>query len=280
MLLLLSSGEKTAMSGSAGSIMLRGRCALVTGSVSGLGYAIAESLAGAGANLVLNGLCDPGEGNSSAKRLAASMGTEAIFCGADLREVAHIEQMMREAAARFGKVDIIVNNAVVRNFSAIESFSTEAWNTALAVNVSAAFHCIRLAVPAMRAQGWGRIINVSSIYGSRGAENRIDYVTTKTALIGMARAAAIELASSGITCNAICPGTVPSPAILDRIANIAAAQGLSLAEAERDYIAPRHPTGRFVSVQSVGALVAFLCSPAGQDITGALLPIDGGWLAR
>lgn len=260
--------------------MLRGRCALVTGSVAGLGYAIAESLGRAGANVLLNGLCEAAEGKATAERLARATGSEAMFSGADLRDVQQIEQMMREAAARFGKVDIIVNNAVVRYFSAIENFSPEAWDTALAVNVTAAFHCIRLAIPDMRAQGWGRIINVSSIYGSRGVENRIDYVTTKTAMIGMTRAVAVELASSGITCNAVCPGTLPTPAILDRIAGIAAAEGISLAEAERDYIAPRHPTGRFVAMDSVGALVTFLCSPAGQDITGALLPIDGGWLAK
>ena len=260
--------------------MLSGRCALVTGSVAGLGYAIAESLAKAGAHIVLNGLCDPSEGQAAAERLSSATGVEVQFDGADLRKVSEIERMMTEAADRFGKVDIVVNNAVVRHFSPIEAFSTEHWETALAVNVSAAFHCIRLAVPAMRAQGWGRIINVSSIYGSRGAENRIDYVTTKTALLGMTRAVAVELAQTGITCNAICPGTVPSPAILDRIAAIAAERGVPIETAEREYITARHPTGRFVSMENVGALVTFLCSPAGADITGATLPIDGGWQAR
>ena len=259
--------------------MLSKKCALVTGSVAGLGYAIANSLAKAGAQIVLNDLCSPTEGQAAAERLAASTGKAVMFCGADLRRVPEIERMMHQASERFGKVDIVVNNAVVRHFSRIEEFSAEAWDTALAVNLSAAFHCIRLAVPAMRAQGWGRIINIASIYSSRGAENRVDYVTTKTALVGMTRAVAIELARTGITCNAVCPGTVPSPAILDRIAGIAAAQGISFEDAERDYIAPRHPTGRFVKMDSVGALVAFLCSPAGDDITGAMLPVDGGWHA-
>jgi len=260
--------------------MLKDRCALVTGSVAGLGYAIAESLAKAGAKVVLNGLCTPAQGHAAAKRLTASAGVEAVFDGADLRNVSDIERMMRNAAERFGGVDIVVNNAVVRHFSPIESFTVEQWNTSLAVNLSAAFHCVRLALPAMRDKGWGRIINMSSIYGSRGAENRIDYVTTKTALIGMTRAIAIETARTGITCNAVCPGTVPTPAIVDRIASIAAKAGISQAQAERDYLAPRHPTERFVALESVGALVTFLCSPAGQDITGATLPIDGGWLAR
>lgn len=260
--------------------MLSGRCALVTGSVAGLGYAIAESLAKSGARVALNGLCDPAEGEAAAEQLSATTGTQSIFCGADLRRVAEIERVMKDVADRLGDVDIVVNNAVVRHFSPIDSFSAEDWDTALAVNVSAAFHCIRLAVPFMRSQGWGRIVNVSSIYASRGAENRVDYVTTKTALIGMTRAVALELARTGITCNAVCPGTVPSPAILDRIAGIADQQGVSQDEAEREYIAPRHPTGRFVAMENVGALVAFLCGPAGADITGAMLPIDGGWQAR
>ena len=260
--------------------MLKRKCALVTGSVSGLGYAIAESLAEEGANIVLNGLCDARDGHAAAEQLAGSAKVDVLFDGADLRDVTQIERMMRDAAARHGAVDIVVNNAVVRHFLPIDRFTTEQWNASLAVNLSAAFHCVRLALPAMRERRWGRIVNMSSIYGSRGAENRIDYVTTKAALIGMTRAIAIETARDGITCNAVCPGTVPSPAILDRIAGIAAAQGISREEAERDYIAPRHPTERFVAMEHVGALVAFLCGPAGQDITGATLPIDGGWLAR
>ena len=260
--------------------MLEGKCALITGSVAGLGFAIAESLAKAGANIVLNGLCSKEEGQAAADALAQSSGRTVVFDGADLRDVSAIERMVAQAAARFGKVDIIVNNAVVRHFAPIEELTPAQWDTSLAVNLSAAFHLVRFALPAMRAAGWGRIINMSSIYGARGAENRIDYVTTKTALLGMTRAIAIETARTGITCNAVCPGTVPSPSIVERIAGIAQSQGISIAEAERDYIKPRHPTERFVSLENVGALVTFLCSPAGQDITGATLPIDGGWQAR
>ena len=197
-----------------------------------------------------------------------------------LTDVAGIERMFENAMRRFGPVDIVVNNAVVRHFSAVESFKTEDWNRSLAVNVSAAFHCIRLAVPAMRAQGWGRIINMSSIFGARGAENRIDYVTTKTALLGMTRAVAIETARTGITCNAIAPGAVPTPPLLSRIAEMAAGEGISAAQAEHRYVATRHPTERFVEPDNVGALAVFLCSPAAKDITGATLPIDGGWQAR
>lgn len=260
--------------------MLKDRCALVTGSVSGLGYAIAESLAKAGANVIVNGLCETATGEASAARLAATAGIDAIFDGADLADVSAIERMFANARKRFGGVDIVVNNAVVRHFSPIESLSTEQWNNSLTVNISAAFHCVRLALPGMREKGWGRVINLSSIFGARGAENRIDYVTTKTALLGMTRAIAIETALTGITCNAIAPGVVLSPAIVDRIDHLAESEGISRAEAEQRYLTSRHPTERFVGLENVGALAAFLCSPAAQDITGATLPIDGGWQAR
>jgi 3-hydroxybutyrate dehydrogenase len=260
--------------------MLEDRCALVTGSVSGLGYAIAESLAKAGAHVIVNGLCETTAGEDAAARLGAEASVDAIFDGADLADVSAIERMFADAHARFGGVDIVVNNAVVRHFSPVESLSTEQWNNSLAVNLSAAFHCTRLALPGMRKKNWGRIINLSSIFGARGAENRVDYVTTKTALLGLTRAVAIETALTGITCNAIAPGVVPSPAIVERISRIAATEGISDAEAEHRYLAARHPTERFVGLENVGALAAFLCSPAARDITGATLPIDGGWQAR
>ena len=260
--------------------MLEGRTALVTGSVAGLGHAMARGLAAQGAAVLLNGLCRPGEGEAAAAALAAETGAEVAFDGADLADVSQIEAMMARALGRFGRVDIVVNNAVIRHFQPVEAFATAEWDRSIAVNLSAAFHLVRLALPGMKAGGWGRIVNLSSIYGARGAENRIDYVTTKTALIGMTRAIAVETARTGITCNAVCPGTVPSPAIVERIAAIAAAAGVPQQEAERDYLAPRHPTGRFVALESVAALVVFLCSPAGADMTGSVVPIDGGWLAR
>jgi 3-hydroxybutyrate dehydrogenase len=258
-------------------MMLKGKCALVTGAVAGLGYAIAESLAEAGANVVLNALSDPGTGETAASKLTKTHNVTAVFDGADLRDVHAIERMIASAQQRFGGVDILVNNAVVRHFKRAEDFTAAEWDTSIAVNLSAAFHCARLTIPSMRARRWGRIINIASIYGSRAAENRIDYVTTKTALIGMARAIGIETAQTGITCNAVCPGTVKSPAIVQRIAALAAEQKIPLEQAEHDYITVRHPTGRFVDLKSVGAMVLFLCSPAGADITGTALPIDGGW---
>lgn len=258
---------------------LAGRTALVTGSVAGLGYAIARALAAEGANLVLNGLCPPAEGEAAAAALAAETGAAAVFDPADLRDPAEIARMTEAAAARFGGVDIVVNNAVVRHFAAVEDLSPADWDMEIAVNLSAAFHLARLTLPGMKRRGWGRIVNLASVFAQRGAAERVGYVTTKTALLGLTRAIAAETAKTGVTCNAISPGTVPSPAILERIAASAAASGREEAEVAAEYVAARHPTGRFVAMESVGALAAFLCGPAGADITGANLAVDGGWTA-
>lgn len=258
--------------------MNAGRTALVTGSVSGLGRAVADSLAMAGARVVVHGL--PSElGSDTAREIAAAHNVEVCFEPADLSERIGVEDLVDRLTKRFGHIDIVVNNAVTRHFSPVDSFDPDAWDKSLAVNLTSAFHLARLLVPGMKRVGWGRIVNMASVYGFRGAENRIDYVTTKTALLGMTRALAIELAQNGITCNAICPGTVASPAILERISKIAVDQGISREEAAATYIATRHPTRRFVKAESVGAMVAFLCTSAGDDITGTSLPVDGGWLA-
>lgn len=258
---------------------LAGRTALVTGSVAGLGHAIARALAAEGANLVLHGLAPPGAGEDAARALAAETGSEVVFDAADLRSVAEIGRMAEAATQRFGGVDILVNNAVVRHFAAVEDLAPADWDEEIAVNLSAAFHLARLTLPGMKRRGWGRILNVSSVFGARGAADRVGYVTTKTALLGLTRAIAIETARTGVTCNAIGPGTVPSPAILDRIAATAAETGRDVDAVAADYVAARHPTARFVALDSVGALAAFLCGPAGADITGATLPVDGGWTA-
>jgi 3-hydroxybutyrate dehydrogenase len=254
--------------------MLTGKWALVTGAASGLGLAVAESLAGAGANIVLHDLVEP---ELSKDHLRSRFDVDMISIGADLSQRSSIETMMDELLGRLGAIDILVNNAVVRHFAPVEDFAPERWEEALAVNLSAPFHLIRLALPAMKKRGWGRIINMASIYSTRAVANRIDYVTTKTAILGMTRAVAIETTTSGITCNAICPGTLPTPAIQEKIASIAASEGRTIDESTRDYLAVRQPTGRFVAMEGVGAMAVFLSSPAAQDITGATLPIDGGW---
>jgi Dehydrogenases with different specificities (related to short-chain alcohol dehydrogenases) len=254
--------------------MLKGKWALVTGATSGLGLAVAESLAGAGANIVLHDLVEP---KQSSDRLRSRFDVDTVSIGADLSQRLSIETMMADLLGRLGAIDILVNNAVVRHVAPVEDFAPERWEEALAVNLSAPFHLIRLALPAMKKRGWGRIINMASIYATRAVADRIDYVTTKTAILGMTRAVAIETTTSGITCNALCPGTLPTPAIQEKIASIAAGEGRTIDESTRDYLAARQPTGRFVAMEGVGALVVFLCSPVARDITGATLPIDGGW---
>ncbi|MFW7342008.1 3-hydroxybutyrate dehydrogenase [Pollutimonas sp. H1-120] len=260
-------------------MMLENKCALITGSIRGLGYAIAEDLAMAGCDIVLHGLEPEDLAADAADRLRRTSGRDVLLSRADLARVDQIEELMAAAQRQFGRVDIVVNNAVVRHFSPAEELPAVHWDESIAVNLSAAFHTCRLAIPGMRKRAWGRIINMSSVYGSSAAANRVGYVTTKTGLIGMTRAIALETATSGITCNAVCPGTVPTPAILERIADIAAKAGVSQERATHDYLAERQPTGRFVAMQSVAAMVRFLCSEAGRDITGSVLPIDGGWTA-
>jgi 3-hydroxybutyrate dehydrogenase len=242
---------------------LAGKRALVTGSTQGLGLAVARRLAAAGCDIVLHGLGTPPE-----------LGVRCEYSPADLRNPSAIEEMMA-----LGPIDILVNNAVVRHVAAIESMPQDDWDQDLAVNLSAAFHTIRLALPGMKSRNWGRIVNVSSIYGLVGATNRVGYVTTKTALLGLTRAVALETAGYDITCNAVCPGTSATPVHEASLETLRQTQSLERDEAERLLLAGKQPTGRLISPDGVAELVALLCSPESRDITGAAIPIDGGWSA-
>jgi 3-hydroxybutyrate dehydrogenase len=254
---------------------LHGECALITG--GGPGRIVAEHFASKGRNVVLNGVVPESEMTRSVAELERANAIKARYDRADLRKPDEIAAMMQRAFAAFGAVDILVNNAVVRHFSPVETFPVERWDEALAVNISAVFHAIRLALPSMREQGWGRIINVASPYSFIAVANRIDYVTTKTALLGLTRTVALETAGEDITCNAVAPATLPTPAIEGKIRGIAEHQGISVDVATRDYLAERQPGGRFVSMQSVAALMGFLCGPHSRDISGAAIPLDCGW---
>jgi len=258
---------------------LKGKCALITGSVGGLGLAAAKRFAAAGCNIVLSGLADP-EAIALAGAGIEAHGVRTLYSSADLRRPREIEQMFRDTEAAFGGVDILVNNAVVRCAAPVEEFPVAAWDEGIAVNLSAAFHTIRLALPGMRKRGWGRIINVSSIYALIGAANRVNYVTSKTALIGLTRAVALETLGANITCNAVCPGSVLTPvheaAILKMMGEEGNA-GLSRAEAERRFHAGKQPSGRFIAAEDVADLMVFLCGPGSRDINGAALPIEGAW---
>ena len=236
---------------------LAGKTALITGSTQGLGLAAAKRFSDAGCKIIPNGFSD------------------GKFVGADLSKPAEIEAMIHAA----GPIDILVNNAVVRHAAPVETFDVDRWNESLAVNLSAAFHTIRLALPSMKARGWGRIINISSIYGQRGAANRIGYVTTKTALLGMTRAVALEVVGTGVTCNAVCPGTTETPVHDATIDALMKAEGLSRTDAERKFLAGKQPTGRIIAADDVAAMLLFLCGPASNDINGSIFPIDAAWSA-
>jgi len=256
---------------------LDGKCALITGSVRGLGLAAAERLAAHGCHLVLNGFEADENVERLRARLAQAHGVTVLYHPADLRHPDQIEAMVAAGASACGSVDIVVNNAVVRHTAPVEAFDVARWDEGLAVNLSAAFHTIRLAVPHMKRLGWGRIVNVSSIYGLRGAPNRVGYVTTKTALIGLTRAVAMDTVGHGITCNAVCPGTSETPIHEASLAALMAAEQLPRDEAERRFLSTKQPSGRLVSAAQVAALIAFLCGPEAGDITGAAVPVDGGW---
>jgi 3-hydroxybutyrate dehydrogenase len=258
---------------------MKGKTALVTGSAAGLGFAIAEGLVQAGCQVVLHGI-EPAESvQPQQAELERRHGSSVAYVNADLADVAAIERMVLDLKSRHGGIDILVNNAVTRHFAPLADFPVESWDRALAVNLSAAFHTIRLSLPWMRERGWGRIFNMTSVYGMRAVANRIDYVTTKTALIGLTRAVALETINQGITCNAICPGAVLTPASELRIDAVMGETGLDREHATRRFLAGKQPIERFVAPEHIAELVLFLCGAAGRDITGAVLPVEGGWLA-
>jgi 3-hydroxybutyrate dehydrogenase len=251
----------------------------LTGSTGGLGFAIAEGLAMAGCRIMLNGLETPATVERRRAELEKRSDVSIGYREADVGELSGVEDLIETCLERFGSVDILVNNAVVRHFSPIVDFPVEHWNAALAVNVSAAFHAIRLALPHMRTGNFGRIFNMTSVYGMRGTVNRVDYVTTKAALLGLTRAVALENLEYDVTCHSICPGSILTPGTEARVHQIMSEQGLPRDAAERAFLQGKQPTGRFVSAQSVTDLLIFLCGPVARGMTGAVLPVEAGWLA-
>lgn len=249
---------------------LTGKTALVTGSTSGIGAGIAGALAGAGARVILNGFGDP----EAIETLCARLGGR--YLAADLA----IPGQIRDLMAAAGPVDILVNNAGVQHVAPVEEFPEDRWDALLAINLTASFHTIRHAVAGMKQRGWGRIINIASTHGLSASRNKSAYVASKHGLVGLTRAVALETAGTGVTCNAICPGWVLTPLVEKQVAARAAETGLSLAEAQVSLVAEKTPSGQFVTPEQVGAFAVFLCSPAADQITGAPLSIDGGWMAQ
>lgn len=258
---------------------LRGRRALVTGSTGGLGLTMARGLARAGCDIVLNGLKPEGGFSETCRELAQEADVRVEFVAADLSTVAGVERLVAGSEEILGGVDILVNNAVVRHFAEVIDFPAEKWDAALAVNLSAAFHAIRLLLPGMRERNFGRIFNMTSVYGLRGTPERVGYVTTKSALLGLTRTVALENLDYDITCHSICPGSVLTPGTDERIIRMMSEEGIDRRLAERRFLEGKQPGGQFVSPDSVAALLVFLCGPIARDMTGSLLPVEAGWLA-
>lgn len=257
--------------------MLKDRTALVTGSTRGLGAATAEALAAAGCNIMLCGFGDAGEIERNRARLAETHGVTVGYHDADLGALDQVEALFRAADALAGGVDILVNNAVIRHFSTIDAFAPADWERAIAVNLNAPFHLTRLALPGMRQRGWGRIVNISSVLGLAARSGRADYVTTKTALLGLTRATAAETRGAGnITCNAICPGSVLTPNTEIKIAELAEEEGLSPEAARREYLRRRSQPGDFIDPARIADMILYLCRDDARDMTGAAIPIDSG----
>lgn len=260
--------------------MLKGRTALVTGSTSGIGLGIARSFAARGANVILNGFGDAAEIERLRAELAGEYGTKIRYDGADLSRQEPIETMMRRALDEFGAVDVLVNNAGIQHVAPIDEFPVDKWNTILALNLSAAFHTTRLALPAMKSRGFGRIINVASAHALVASPFKSAYVAAKHGIAGLTKTAALEVASRGITVNAICPGYVWTPLVEKQIPDTAKARGLTPEQVINDVLLHAQPTKKFVQIDEVAALAAFLASDEAASITGAIIPIDGGWTAQ
>ena len=259
---------------------LKGRAALVTGSTSGIGLGIARTLAEAGADVMFNGFGSPQDFDQTRANLEQTFRIKTAFSGADMSKPEEIEDLIVAARTAFGHIDILVNNAGIQHVEAIETFPVAKWDAILAVNLSAAFHTIRAVVPAMKARGWGRIVNIASAHALVASPFKSAYVAAKHGIAGLTKTVALETAEHGITVNAICPGYVLTPLVERQIPETARARGLSEDQVIRDVLLHAQPTRKFVTTEDVGAFAAFLCQDSAKSITGTVLPIDGGWTAQ
>lgn len=259
--------------------MLTGKTAIVTGSTSGIGQGMAYALAHSGCNVMLNGLGDAAQIEAERAKMEKETGSKILFNGADMTKPDQIEEMMKETKAKFGSVDIIVNNAGVQHVAPVDEFPPEKWDQIIAINLTSAFHMSRLAIPYMKEAGWGRIVNLASAHALVASPFKSAYVTAKHGLAGLTKTIALELGEKNITCNAICPGYVQTPLVDKQIADQAKARGISEADVIKNVILGVEATKKFTTVEDIGALCVFLCSDAGKNMTGTIIPIDGGWTA-
>ncbi len=261
-------------------MQFKGKTALVTGSTSGIGLGIAEAFAASGANLVINGFGDAAEIVRLRSDLAQRHGVEVIYDGADMSRPDQIEAMIKRAIEAFGAVDILVNNAGIQHVAPVDDFPLAKWDAIIAINLSSNFHTIRAAVPGMKRRGWGRIVNVASAHALVASPFKSAYVAAKHGIAGLTKTVALEVAEQGITVNAICPGYVLTPLVRKQIPDTARARGISEEEVVRNVLLAAQPTRKFVTVEQVASFATFLASDAAASITGAVLPIEGGWTAH
>ena len=258
---------------------LKGKAALITGSTSGIGLGIAEEMAKAGCNIIMNGLGEPAVIRALQDRIT-NYGVRVRYIEADVSSPTDCRALMNQTLAEYGGLDILVNNAGIQHVAPVENFATERWDAVLATNLSSAFHLIAAVIPTMRSKGYGRIINIASVHGLVASENKSAYVASKHGLIGLTKVVALETARDGITCNAICPGWVLTPIVEAQISQRMEREGIERQVAERRLLEEKQPSGRFSRPSDIGALAVFLCSESAGNITGASLPVDGAWTAQ
>ncbi len=260
--------------------MLKGKTALVTGSTSGIGLGVAQALAAQGAHIVMNGFGDVDAPRAAIEAAGQAHGVRVGYHGADMSRASEIEDMMRYASAEFGRVDILVNNAGIQHVASVQDFPPEKWDAIIAINLTSAFHTTRLALPAMLAAGWGRIINVASVHGLVASAHKSAYVAAKHGIVGLTKVTALENATTGVTCNAICPGWVLTPLVQKQVDAKAAQHGISNEEATKLLLGEKEPSLQFTTPEELGALAVFFCSPAASNVRGVAWNMDGGWTAQ
>ena len=257
-------------------MMLKGKTALVTGSTSGIGLGMALAMARQGADVVLNGFGDV----SAAQDQVRALGVRVGYHGADMSKPAEIEAMMAYVQAEFGGADILVNNAGIQHVATVDEFPVDRWDAIIAINLSSAFHTMRLALPGMKQRGWGRIVNIDSVHGLVASAAKSAYVAAKHGIVGLTKVAALETATTGVTVNAICPGWVLTPLVQKQVDARAQRDGISNEEAKKSLLAEKEPSMQFTTPEQLAELALFFCSPAGDNVRGAAWAMDGGWTAQ